>query len=420
MRIFLMELRRSPLRWWLPVLIALDLAVLFGRARWWVGVWPQASAAAQVPSFYVGPFLAAYASWSAGRIHRLGFEDQLTAGSKSRWKVELIHLSVTVVFGLAAYSIGALVAAAASFDDAGAGFLWPGYLLLGSTLIVLCAAVGHIAGRWFPSPFSIPVISGLACFVALAMIGGPSKAELFVLSGAPNIELTSQGLALRMTLALAVVAFAVHAPRVLTGYSEGSVKLGTRLPAVGCIALTVACLVGMLSSGPLRVARQAPNTPLCTTAKPKICLWPEEKKYLPQVEDIARRVSELPPKIKSPGVFYEEGLRKNASNDTDFTIFEGSMWEVANSMSIAISRTSTPPYCPAETNTAEDRRIMAYFELDSWLAARISGAGQPANIHGGPPGVDQKEIAKIIKWPKVDQESWALKRLDTIKGTRCE
>ncbi|MEV7087460.1 ABC transporter permease [Streptomyces sp. NPDC093085] len=420
MKIFLIELRRSPLRWWLPLLIALDLAVLFGRARWWVGVWPQASAAAQVPSFYIGPFLAAYASWSAGRTHRLGFEDQIAAGSKSRWKIELIRLSATVVFGLAAYSTGALVAAAVSFDDAGAGFLWPGYLLLGGTLIVLCTAVGHITGRWFPSSSSIPVICGLACFAALAMMGGPSGAGLFVLSGAPDIELDAQGLALRLALALAAVALAVQPPRVLNGYSEGTAKLSARLPAVGCVVLAAACLAGMFSSGPLRVARQAPRAPLCTTAEPKICLWPEEEKYLPQVEDMARRVSELPSKFKSPAVFYEEGLQRNASNDTDFSILEGSMWEVANGMSISISRTSTPPYCPAENNAAEDRRMMAYFELNSWLAARISGAGQPANMHGGPPGVDQREIAKMIEWPEVDQESWALKRLDTIEGTRCE
>jgi hypothetical protein len=419
MVIFLMELRRSPLRWWLPFLIALDIAVLFGRAQWWIGVWPQASAAAQVPSFYIGPFLAAYASWSSGRRHRFGFEDQYTAGSKSRWKIELIHLASTLVYGLAAYVVGSFVAAAASFDEAGAGFLWPGYLLLGSTLIVLCTAIGHLAGRWFPSSFITPVACGLACFIALTVIGGPSDAAFFVLSGGPSIELAPTGLALRLALCLAVVALAVLAPRTLTGYAGKQVQLTTRLPAVGCLILTAACLAGVLSGGPLRVERKAPDTPLCTAAEPEICLWPEERKYLPQVEAMAKRVAELPPNIKSPAAFYEEGLRGKVAEDTDFSIFEGSMWEVAASMSISISRTSTPPFCHAVDSKAENKRIMAYFELNSWLAARITGAGQPANIHGGPPGVDQKEIAKIIKWSESDQQSWAQKRLDVIEDTRC-
>ncbi|MFJ3306231.1 ABC transporter permease [Streptomyces sp. NPDC086549] len=419
MRILLMELRRSPLRWWFPVLVALDVAVLFGRSQWWIGVWPQASAAAQIPSFYLGPFLAAYAAWAAGRIQRLGFEDQHTAGTRPRWQVEGTQIAAVAVYGAAAYVVGAAVAAAVSYRDAGPGFLWPSYLLLGAALIVLCIAVGHLAGRWFPSAFAAPVISGLACFVVVTMNGGPVQAGLFVLSGAPAVEVTPQSLAIRWALALSAVAVAVLTPRTLPGYTGERGKVSARLPAIGCSVLVVACLAGVVTAGPVQTARANPSTPLCTRTEPKICVWPEERMYLPRLEAMARRVSELPPFIKTPSVFYEEGLRGSKGQDTDFTIFEGSMWEVADSMSIAITRTSTPRFCEATDSKADDRRMMAYFELDSWLTARVSGAGRPSDIHGGPPGVDQRAIAKLIKRPESVQEDWAKKWFKVIEGTRC-
>ncbi|MGW5098708.1 hypothetical protein ACWEQ1_34860 [Streptomyces nodosus] len=419
MRILMMELRRSPLRWWFPVLVALDVAVLFGRAQWWIGVWPQAGAAAQIPAFYLGPFLAAYAAWAAGRIHRLGFEDQHTAGTRSRWQIEGTQIAAAAVYGGGAYLVGAAVAAAVSYHDAGPGFLWPSYLLLGAALIVLCIAVGHIAGRWYPSGFATPVVSGLACFVILTTNGGPRKAGLFVLSGAPAVEVTPGDLALRWGLALSAVAVAALTPRGLPGYTGARGKLIVRLPAVGSSALAVACLAGVITAGPVQTARAEPSAPMCTRTEPKLCVWPEERMYIPRLEAMARRVSELPPFITSPSAFYEEGLKGDSAQDTDFSIFEGSMWEVADSMSIAISRASTPPFCPAVNSSAEDRRMMAYFELDSWLAARISGAGQPSGIHGGPPGVDQRAIARLIEQPKQVQEDWAKKRIKVIEGTRC-
>ncbi|MER5520052.1 ABC transporter permease [Streptomyces sp. NPDC002763] len=419
MRVLLMELRRSPLRWWFPVLVALDVAVLFGRAQWWIGVWPQASAAAQVPAFYLGPFLAAYAAWASGRIHRLGFEDQHTAGTRPRWQVEGVHIAAVAVYGGGAYAVGAAVAAAVSYDDAGPGFLWPSYLLLGAALIVLCIAVGHIAGRWFPSAFATPVICGLACFVVVTMNGGPMKAGLFVLSGGPAVEVTPERLAVRWGLALSAVVVAVLTPRTLPGYTGERGKVIARLPAIGGSVLAVACLAGVVTAGPVQTARANPSGQMCTRTEPKICVWPEERMYMPRLEAMAERVSGLPSVITSPSVFYEEGLRGDKGRDTDFSIFEGSMWEVADSMSIAVSRESTPRYCQAATSTAEDRRTMAYFELDSWLAARISGAGQPSDIHGGPPGVDQKAIARLIKQSGPAQEAWAKKRIKVIEGTRC-
>lgn len=65
-RAFWIELRRSPLRWALPVLIAIELGMLFGRNTDWIGVWPQASAAAQVPVAEMAILLSAAAPEPTG------------------------------------------------------------------------------------------------------------------------------------------------------------------------------------------------------------------------------------------------------------------------------------------------------------------------------------------------------------------
>jgi hypothetical protein len=148
MGLYLVELRRSPLRWWLPVFVLVDVAAVFGRSQWWIGVWPQASAAAQIPSLFFAPVLAAGAAWSASRARRYRMTDQLAAAALPGWRVEVVQLAATLTYGLVAYLVGMVAAAAVSAPDAGPGFLWPGYVVLGACVIVASAAVGHVAGRF--------------------------------------------------------------------------------------------------------------------------------------------------------------------------------------------------------------------------------------------------------------------------------
>ncbi|HEY1619339.1 MAG TPA: hypothetical protein VGG25_17085 [Streptosporangiaceae bacterium] len=61
---FWTELRRSPLRWGLPVLAALYVIVLAGGGQSWGGDWPRASAAVLKPVVFLGPVLAAGAAWA--------------------------------------------------------------------------------------------------------------------------------------------------------------------------------------------------------------------------------------------------------------------------------------------------------------------------------------------------------------------
>lgn len=423
-RVLWIEIRRSPLRWWLPVLVALDLAVLFGRGQWWIGIWPQASVAAQIPCFYFGPALAAAAAWSAGRSTRTGFTEQLSAGARARHWAEFAQLASTLVFGVLAYLAGIVVAAAVSASEAGPGFLWPGYLLLGLALVVLCAGIGHLVGRWSRSQFAGPVICGLGCLVALGWYGAPSQLGLFALNGHPATTVAWLPLAARVALAGSVAAVAVTAARPVLrragrswrSWPRGSGRYAV-LGSVLALAVSVAALPG---SGRLLTTRSAPPNPVCTQTSPRFCLWPEDRKYVPGLTAMAGRLAELPPDLfRLPPTFYEQGLRRPDRQAIDFYPREGSLWEATQGIAIGILQASTPAYCKPATPEAGMRQSVAEGDLIVWLSARLTGAGQPSTDHGGPPGVDIPAIGRFIHEPEPAQLAWVREHLRTIRETPC-
>ncbi len=417
MRMYWTEVRRSPLRWLLPVLVCIDLAVLFGRNTYWIGVWPQASAAAQIPALFFGPALAAAATWTAGRAHRRGFAEQLQVSALPTWRPEAALLASTLTYGFLAYGVGVVTAAVVSLPEAGPGFLWPGYVLLGLGTVVGCAATGHAVGRWSHSTFMAPVCCGVVTFVLLGLFG--QSLGFFVLSGHPQVEVASSALAARLALALAIMILAVLIPMAATkGMGRWRSGRMHRLAVLGVLAVPVAAFYEITLGGSLQVERAAHAAPLCSEETPKVCVWPEDRKYLPELEQMAKRLGRLPADMFTvPPAFMEAGLGEDKY--AGFQIIEGSMWSASPSMAGAVLQHTVKPYCPAADQAAEERRMRAAFELTTWLEARANDAGQPADVGGGPPGVDLREIGELITKPEQSQMQWARQRLDVINETPC-
>ncbi|MGW9047692.1 hypothetical protein ACWGQL_34885 [Streptomyces lydicus] len=416
------ELRRSPLRWCFPLLIALDVATLFGRSRWWVGEWAQTSAQVQIPCFYMAPLLAAAAAWTAGRASRNNLDAQLDAAARPVWQIELTQLSATLTYGLTVYGVGAVVAAVTSYPEAGPGFLWPGYLALGATLLVSFTSAGHLVGRWSRSHFFAPVLCGIGGLVIIAWFGAPAALGLYVISGSPFQEVSSPVLLVHCLVAAVLMATAVLLRRRSPGMG-GREWAGARrhVRTASLSVLTGAAVLGLLTAGPVQVARSAPRQPLCTTGVHQVCLWPEDRKYLPQTEGMADRMSRIPPGLfKIPPVFYERGLRGPRFAYDDFYILDGSMWDASVTMAGNIMTASYPKGCPLPI----DSRITPQFklasgELNVWLAMRIFGAGVPADMHGGPPDVNLHAVAHVTTQPEDVQVEWAKQRLGTIHHAFC-
>ncbi|MEU8760991.1 ABC transporter permease [Streptomyces sp. NPDC048659] len=310
--VYRIELRRSPLLTAFPVMIAVDLAVLFGRSRYWIGVWPEASVAAQIVTLFLGPVLAGVSAWQAGRASRAGMPEFLLAAARPGWRAEAARLAATLTLGLLAYAIGCLTAAAVSLGEAGPGFLWPSYLLLGASTLVVFASVGHLAGRWWPSPGFTPVVCALGCFVS--MLSLPFRFN--VLAGPPDTRLSLPALAVRLVIAAAFAVLAVTAPPP----ARRAGRRGTPPHVRGVAALAAVAVVAAVAvapaAGELRVERTAAaDTPLCARAdedSPRVCVWPEHRTHLPELTEMARRLDRpaAQPWIKAPDEFHEYGLRR--------------------------------------------------------------------------------------------------------------
>ncbi|MGW1198534.1 DUF7224 domain-containing protein [Streptomyces sp. NPDC002536] len=418
-----MELRRSPMRWWLLILVALDLATLFGRSTWWIGEWPQTSAQVQIPAFYFAPVLAAGAAWSSGRAARNNFQPQLAAAARPQWQVEMCQLLATLSYGLAAYLVGIIAAVSVSYSSAGPGFIWPDYVLLGIALLTLFAGAGHLVGRLSKSQFLGPTLMGLSGLIVIAWIGAPHNLGLFVISGDPYKSISMPALIMRCLLAAAVAVTACLLRRPL--YAPGKHRSigGFGVPRVASLGVVVcACLASLTIAGPIQITRGPSREPLCTSGTPTVCLWPEDRKYLPDAQKMANRMRDLPKGFfKVPSEFHERGLRKGAQPASEFYIMEGSMWDPAATMAGSIVSASWPSGngCTLPDGPRLTREFRnATSELNVWLTMRIFGGGVPSGIHGGPP-VNLQTIARVTQQPGEEQSKWTSSRIDIIHHAFC-
>ncbi|GII58847.1 hypothetical protein Pth03_72360 [Planotetraspora thailandica] len=408
-RVFWTELRRSPLRWWLPVLVALDVAMLLGRDTWWIGVWPEASAAAQLPAYFFGLVLGGGAAWVAGRTHRAGLTEQLSASTRARWQVELPVLAGTLAYGLVAFVPGVVIAAVVSAREAGPGFLWPSYLALGVCLVVLSAATGHLAGKLWSSRF-VPAITVAVCLFGQTML---RPIRFYVLSGHPQAEVSGPALAVRVAFVLLMAAFALALPPrdARLGWSRAR---GVPLRPLAAVA-AFAGLVAVAVAGPLLVGRPAPARALCSDETPRVCLWPENRKYLGPVSAMVARLNSLPGgALTLPPTFYERGLRAASAPDAgaDFQFLAGDLSVPSFLSSAVIARTL--PDCEVPSD-AEERYSHEVFSLDAYLQLRGFGDAAALGNDGGPPGVDMREIARVASLPDDRQAEWVKGRLAAVR-----
>ncbi|MEU8619759.1 ABC transporter permease [Streptomyces sp. NPDC048623] len=411
LKTYRIELRRSPLLTAFPVMIIVDLAVLFGRSQYWIGVWPEASVAAQIVTLFLGPVLAGVSAWQAGRSSRSGMPEFLLAAARPGWRIEAARLAATLTLGFLAYGIGCLTAAAVSLKDAGPGFLWPSYLLLGAATLTIFASVGHLAGRWWPSPGFTPVVCALGCFIS--MLGLPFKFN--VLAGPPDTHVSLPPLAVRLLLALALATLAVTAPprtsKADRQMPRWELPRHTSVVAVGSVLCCLLALAFAPFAGELRVERSASATePLCDRADesaPRVCVWPEHRKYLPELTDMAQRLDRpTQPWVKAPSEFYEVGLRRGRLGDRGFDIAEGHVRTAAIAMADQVFTTSLGRCVPP---LKERRAWQAIDNIHMWLEYQAMGQ-DPATADDGLhlTGVTaaQHDAAEAARMTPAGQQKW--------------
>ncbi|MFF8604183.1 ABC transporter permease [Streptomyces sp. NPDC015232] len=423
------ELRRSPLLTAFPVMIVVDLAVLFGRSQYWIGVWPEASVAAQIVTLFLGPVLAGVSAWQAGRSSRAGMPEFLLAAARPGWRIEAARLAATLTLGFLAYGIGCLTAAAVSLSKAGPGFLWPSYLLLGAATLIIFASVGHLAGRWWPSPGFTPIVCALGCFIS--MLSLPFKFN--VLAGPPDTHLRLLPLAVRLFIALALAVLAVTAPPLTRKAERQMTRRELPLHTRGVVIVSaVSSLVGLTAApaaGELRVERPASaTTPLCERAdehSPRVCVWPEHRKYLPELTRMAQRLGRPSQSwVKAPDEFYEFGLRRTRWGDPGFDIAEGHVRTAAIAMADQVFSTSLGWCTPPRDEPGARRAWEAINNIHLWLEYQATGQDPSAadeGIHFTGVSTSQHKAAQAARMTPAEQQKWvAQERSHLRESTWCK
>ncbi|MGB2567891.1 hypothetical protein ACPFP2_05485 [Micromonospora citrea] len=318
--ILLIELRRSPMRWLVAPLVVLGAALLFGLDREWIGVWPQTSAYAQRPVMFLAAAAAAAAAWSSGRAARQGMTDRILTSARRPEMVELTRIAATVAYAITAYAVvvlAAIVTTALATDDI---VIWPSYLLLGATTIVTATAIGDLAGRHLHTKIAAP-IAGAGVLVAVFATTSQPVFSFVVLSGKPQVELTPRALAARTVLSLVALVAAIFwspdTPMSRQGRPRAARRVGAAFVAVLVGTLAVA---GVAAAGPVSRPREAPSEPRCAGTDVRVCVWPENRKYLPHTLELAERITAataMTPKPVTAITFVEEGLHRSPTGQDD-------------------------------------------------------------------------------------------------------
>ncbi|WP_371792344.1 ABC transporter permease [Streptomyces sp. NBC_01471] len=424
LKAYRIELRRSPLLTAFPVMVAVDLLVLFGRSQYWIGVWPEASVAAQIVTLFLGPILAGVSAWQAGRSSRARVPEFLLAAARPGWRIEATRLAATLTLGFVAYGVGCLTAAAVSLHDAGPGFLWPSYLLLGAATLIMFASVGHLAGRWWPSAGFTPIVCALGCFIS--MLALPFRFE--VLAGPPDTHLQVQPTVVRMLFALALVVLAVTAPpRRRRAERETPFRRSSwhiKGAAVGALVCSLTALFAIPAAGELSADRPASATaPLCdrvNESTSRVCVWPEHRKYLPDLTRMVQRLGETGQhQFKAPDTFYEYGLRRIALGDRGFDIAEGHVRTAAIAMADQVF-TESFGLCRPPAN--ERQALMAIDNIHLWLEYRAMGedpAVADKGLHQEGVSAAQREATKAARMSSADQRKWVSHERSHLRENWC-
>lgn len=423
-----LHLRNSPIRWALPVLVVVDLAVLFLRNRYWIGVWPETGAAAQVPAYLLGIVGAGAAAWSAGAPQRHGLEEQLRAARVQPMVSEAHRLHATVIILLIPYLIGQTVAFAVTARTFPPGVhLWLGYLLLGLFAILLSVALGWACGHLF-GPVFAALVAALGFLFLTALL---DRVGFVVVSGRPEVAVDPMPLALRLGSVVALLL-------VLLWLSAAGVSGQARRRAWVLVPAILPLVVVMFSTNAVADRKQPGNKVTCVRGSTVLCIWPEQEKYLPQLRALSARIDLLPDAFVRPPRINEVGLLKTRYIGPDgkeylgyeggppiFQILEGSPWSYAGDIGTAVTASTFGfqdfQACDWQKITSSDEpRLWA---VGAWLEAFLAGEDSP-DYHTNAPTQMQQAWAKgraiAGNRSRVDQLRWAEGEVNDLRGRYCQ
>jgi hypothetical protein len=401
--------------------MAVDLAVLFLRTRYWIGDWPDTGAAALVPAYLLGVVGAGAAAWAAGAPARHGMTEQLTPSRVHPMAADAHRLGATLVVLLIPYLIGQLVAFAVTARTFPPGvWLWFGYATLGVFVILLATALGWTCGKLL-GPVFAALLASLGFLFFTTFLGRMTK--FYVITGPPEEMVDPLPLALRFC----TIAVLISAILWLNTHRISNKQTLTLIPAL------IPLLIVMVATSPVTDRPLPGDNVICVKGKTTLCLWPEHEKYLPVIKEISARVDALPDAFQIPPLINEFGIEKTEYIAPDgvswsiesaaptFKILEGSPWSYAGEIATAVNTTRLNYQdCDLANSTpSDDARMSAVY---AWLEAYLVGGGNP-DYHNNAPQDMKDAFAKGHKIANSasleEQFRWAAGEVSDLSARYC-
>ncbi|MFI7299470.1 hypothetical protein [Streptomyces sp. NPDC050121] len=420
MRLIVRHIRFNGLQWWILPLAVADLAILFLRTRYWIGVWPEAGAAAQVPALILGVAASGLAAWISGSRARHRVEEQLTATPRHPALLEFYRFSAVLFTFAIPYACGVIAAWAFTVVHNPPGMAqFFAYALAGAVALWLACGFGWLVGRLFAGRFA--TIIAILAWVIVGFNFGPSIGLSFV-SGHVYTDVNFGSLALRWAAGILFLGSLLFLPL--------RIRRKVPIPVLASL-MTAALAAAVIANYPMVHDRKAPKTETCTTGSIELCYWPEEAKYVPMMREVSLRASKLPDVFKLPERAHEYGLKmeriqigsKVVEQATgDFSILEGNRWSLASSLAAAISHQTFPPAC--DWSAAEANNDYTADTLQHWVEITLAGGGTPEYRlgNGGSSGFyEARQQAEDIAKHKTQsaQDAWAAKTAEKFDERYC-
>ncbi|MGW8986604.1 hypothetical protein ACWGQ9_28620 [Streptomyces parvus] len=143
-------------------------------------------------------------------------------------------------------------------------------------------------------------------------------------------------------------------------------------------------------------------------------MWPEHRKYLPELTLMAQRLDQSGSWLKSPRSFHEFGLRRTYLGDGGFDIAEGHVRTAAIAMADGVFAKSLGTCSPPP----EEKRVwQAMDNIRLWLEYRSMGQDPSVSDKGlHMQGVEaaQNEAARASRASESEQRKWLAKERSYI------
>lgn len=404
---FLIEWRRSPLRWWALPLIGLACLLTLSTGGFPPDSWPRASAAATAAGlpFMIGAL--ALCADRAARAHRNA--DTSPVSARPPHHAALTRLAADLGWLLPAYTVPVLILWTATWRAGAPGSPWLEYPVFGMTGIIFAAGLGHLAGTLAPSRFTGLIAATGALVLFLFVFTQDSPLTASVPYQAISFRLAETHLMWRAAAAACAVILAIAAPHLaarLTARRDGVPRLPrparTPLLAAGALA---GVLLAMPNNpdAPLVGPRTSPAEPVCAQASgSEVCVWPEHAHRLKDAVSAVTAVHTRGLDILPPADRYtEDGL-----SGTGFLLDHGKGDLLATLVTQQMDEVTV--WCTPEP---DPDRMLHHQALSLWLETRVRQLDAPPSYghYGDTSHVD--EVTRVLALPEQEQlneaQQWA-------------